>query len=884
MLAETELLDSEAEPAFDRLTRLAATLLRSPTAVITLIDDRRQFLKSTFGMGEPLATERETPLSHSYCKYAVASGEPLIVRNSQQHPFLHKHPATLEYGVVAYAGVPLTANNQSLGTLCVVDDKPREWNAEELELLRELSTAVSTEIQLRLALKHLRTREAMFRALTESAHDAIISADTKGNIVFWNAAAEEMFGYPPEAVLGKPLTMLMPERYRDAHRSGIARVAAGGRPRLLGGTTEIEGLRKSGEEFPLELSLSSWSSPQGQFFTGIMRDVTARKLHSDALRRSEEQFRLTIDNAPIGMALVGLDGRFLRVNQSLCDITGYEADELVRLTFQQITHADDLPGDIALIEQLVAGEIASYHLAKRYLRRDAATVNVMTHVALVRDRNEVPQYFTVQVEDVSKKRRAEAELLHKTMILESVLNHMSDGVVVADVSGEVLLFNPAAQRMFGHRPASAYNDWAAEFGLFEADGTTPVEPAAVPMRRALRGEYVDQHDLFVLPRAGSPGSWRSVTATPLRDAQGAVWGALTVGRDITRSKESELALREQAAIIRLLEAVAVAANEAATSRRAMKDSLKLVCEFMNWPVGHVYTVDGVRLLPSDLWHLSDPERFAAFREVTSRTHLTSGLGLPGRVLATGRPAWMEDVQTDKGFLRARAANALGVHGGVAFPVTVGDEVFAVMEFYADRPAVPDARALEVMHHVGSQLGRVVERERHAEAVRNLSLTDELTELNNRRGFLALAEAQLRLAGRGGKHALLLFIDMDGLKQINDQLGHEVGDAAIAALAQVLRGTFRESDILGRLGGDEFVALLPDTPESDKGAAVHRLHEAVTLHNVQDQRNYVLSVSVGVTCFDPKQPLDIETLLSKADSLMYEQKRRRKGRPSMVFSP
>jgi diguanylate cyclase (GGDEF)-like protein len=438
--------------------------------------------------------------------------------------------------------------------------------------------------------------------------------------------------------------------------------------------------------------------------------------------------------------------------------------------------------------------------------------------------------------------------------------------------------------MLGHRPATANSDWPAEFGLFESDGVTPLDPEQVPIRCALRGEVVDQHELFVLPRAGSPGRWRSVSATPLRDARGAVWAALSVARDITRAKESELALRGQAAIIRLLEAVAVAANEAVTSRRAMKDCLKLVCEFMAWPVGHVYMVDGVRLLPSDLWHLSDPERFSAFRDVTSRTHLTSGLGLPGRVLATGRPSWMQDVQTDQGFLRARAARTLGVHGGVAFPVTVGDEVIAVMEFYSDSPAVPDARTLDVMHHVGTQVGRVVERERHAEAVRNLSLTDELTGLNNRRGFLALAEAQLRLAGRTEKGATLLFLDMDGLKQINDQLGHEMGDAAIADLAVVMRATFRESDILGRLGGDEFVALLPDTSDDERALALQRLQEGVTLHNVTQPRSYVLSVSVGVTGFDPKQPEDIETLLSKADSLMYEQKRRRKGRPSMVFSP
>ncbi|HEX6242984.1 MAG TPA: PAS domain S-box protein, partial [Polyangiales bacterium] len=681
-----------------------------------------------------------------------------------------------------------------------------------------------------------------------------------------------------------PLTLLMPEEYRAAHLAGLQRVAAGGAPRLFGRTLELQGLRRGGEVFALELSISRWSSNQGGFFTAVMRDVTARKLNADALRRSEEQFRLTIDNAPIGMALVDLNGRFLRVNRALCEIVGYASDELVTRTFQQLTHPDDLEADLDSSTRLVEGEIASYSLHKRYMHRDGHPVNVMLHVALVRDRAGAPLHFTVQIEDISAKLRAEGELAHKTMILESVLNHMSDGVVVADVHGEVLLFNPAAHAMFGRRPDSAYSDWAAEQGLFAADGVTPLDAAQVPMRRALQGEFVDQVALLALPHAGSTGRWRSVTATPLRDANGTVWAALSVSRDITRFKESEIALREQAAIIRLLEAIAVAANEATTSWRAMKDSLKLVCEFMGWPVGHVYQVDGSRLLPSDLWHLKDPERFAAFREVTSRTHLAAGLGLPGRALATGRPAWMEDVQIDRAFLRARAATSLGVHGGVAIPVMVDNEVTAVMEFYSDSPQVPDSRALEVLHHVGTQLGRVVERERHAEAVRSLSLTDELTGLNNRRGFLALAEAQLRLAARHARPACLLFIDMDGLKQINDHLGHEMGDAAIADVATVLRAAFRESDILGRLGGDEFVALLMDVGGPEHAASMHRLHEAMTLHNVTHSRSYVLAVSVGATSFDPHKPEDIESLLARADSLMYEQKRRRKGRGSIIMTP
>src|ERR1700759_844828 len=105
-LRSTGLLDSAPEAAFDRLTRLASRLLNAPTAMVSLVDGHRQFFKSAHGLGEPLASLRETPLSHSYCQYAVATREPLIIANSREHPVLNTNGATTEFGIVAYAGIP----------------------------------------------------------------------------------------------------------------------------------------------------------------------------------------------------------------------------------------------------------------------------------------------------------------------------------------------------------------------------------------------------------------------------------------------------------------------------------------------------------------------------------------------------------------------------------------------------------------------------------------------------------------------------------------------------------------------------------------------------------------------------------------------------------
>ena len=125
--------------------------------------------------------------------------------------------------------------------------------------------------------------ELRFRSVTQSANDAIIAADSRGNIISWNNGAQQIFGYTEEQALGKPLTILMPEVYREGHRTGMARHDATGESHVIGKTVELKGLRKNGSEFPLDLSLSSWVTEEGRFYSGIIRDITERKKADEAL-------------------------------------------------------------------------------------------------------------------------------------------------------------------------------------------------------------------------------------------------------------------------------------------------------------------------------------------------------------------------------------------------------------------------------------------------------------------------------------------------------------------------------------------------------------------------------------------------------------------------
>ena len=170
----------------------------------------------------------------------------------------------------------------------------------------------------------------------------------------------------------------------------------------------------------------------------------------------------------------------------------------------------------------------------------------------------------------------------------------------------------------------------------------------------------------------------------------------------------------------------------------------------------------------------------------------------------------------------------------------------------------------------------VERHRMLEEIRSLTLVDELTGLYNRRGFSTLGEQQLRMARRTDTGLLLLFADVDNMKQINDSVGHQAGDQALRDTAKVMSETCRESDVVGRIGGDEFAVLAVRPSGDDAGALSSRLRDNLEAHGSDQELPYALSLSIGEVYHDPRSEYSIDELLAQADALMYEDKRSTAG--------
>lgn len=205
--------------------------------------------------------------------------------NSEWNKLMPKGHSNLENVLFA----PLKSNGDVVG-LIGLSNKPGGFNADDLRIVSSIGEITSIGLMNSWTMESLQHSEEQFRSVVQTANDAIVSIDMAGDILFWNRRAELIFGYSAEDVAGRSMTMIMPERFREAHKAGLNRVSSGGESRILGKTTvEVAGLKKDGTEFPIELSLSRWTGKDGLFFTGVIRDVTERKGMEEELSRKAEQ-------------------------------------------------------------------------------------------------------------------------------------------------------------------------------------------------------------------------------------------------------------------------------------------------------------------------------------------------------------------------------------------------------------------------------------------------------------------------------------------------------------------------------------------------------------------------------------------------------------------
>jgi diguanylate cyclase (GGDEF)-like protein/PAS domain S-box-containing protein len=262
-------------------------------------------------------------------------------------------------------------------------------------------------------MRRMREREELSSSILNSAHEAFISMDEDGNIVEWTSQAERDFGWSRAEAIGRPLAeKILPPGDREHYEPGLQRMLEGDH-RAIGRRIEVTASHRNGIRFPVELSFSTLQTSNGLRFNAFVHDISERRRSEEALNQANQRFRSAFDDAGIGMAIVSLEGRWLRANRALAELTGYPQDQLVGMGFEDITHPDDLLKDFNALQEMIEGVRDRFQTEKRYIHADGHVIWISLSTTIVRDGESKPMYLLSQMQDISERKEQEKRLTHR---------------------------------------------------------------------------------------------------------------------------------------------------------------------------------------------------------------------------------------------------------------------------------------------------------------------------------------------------------------------------------------------------------------------------------------------------------------------------------------
>ncbi len=674
------------------------------------------------------------------------------------------------------------------------------------------------------AVKVLRESEERYRTLLENVEDGYYEVDLNGNYIFCNEAFAKILGYDPREVIGLNFREFASPETADRIYRIFRSVFETGQPAMA---IAVETLRKDGTERLVEFSSFAIKNGEGMTtgFKGTTRDITERKQAEAALRESEEKYRKVVELSNDGIAMVR-DGRHIFVNRRMLDIFGYTLpSELVGEPISKLVHPQDLERVQEMALRRQQGESVPSNYEFRGIRRDGQPVQV--EVSATRIGYQGTEVALAFLRDVTDRKHSEEALKESEAKYRNLFESahdaiclMEDGRLVDCNTETLVMFNAGRVQIIGKTPLDLSPPE-------QPDGHPSDEALQEKMRAALEGAP----QFFEWEYRRVNGAPFSAEVSLNRIFVGQETYLQMIIRDITERRRMEEATRESERRYRIL------FETAQEAILVMKGVIFVDCN-----------PGAERLLGCSRQEIlgSTPFRFSPEFQPDGRRSEEKGTELVGNSIRLGpqRFEWVHQALD-----------------GRRFYVDV-----SLSHFY-----------MEGRSHLFVMERDITEQKRAQEELRALSLIDELTGLYNRRGFLTLARQQLKMADRMHRGLFLLFADLDDLKNINDTQGHSTGDQALKDVAQIMKDTFREPDILARLGGDEFVVLAMEGASASHADILNsRLQNTLTAFTQKHRRPFHLSLSQGVVRHQPGQAVSIEELMAQADRLMYDKKRKKKS--------
>ncbi len=493
-----------------------------------------------------------------YWARAIKTGKSVIVNDPLSDPGRLGEPEGHPL-ITSFLGVPLKQADKTIGMIALANKKSG-YTKEDAEAIETLSVAFLEALFRKKTEMTLQKSEERFRAVAESAVDAIVTTDLDGVIRFFNKSLQDIFGYSHDELTGKSLTTLMPERFKGNYLGELENFKKSGYHRLIGKTVKTTGLKKDGTEFPFEMSLASWKSGDNIFFTSIIRDLTEKHKAEEELKWSEERLKMGMDMAKLVYWEYDIASDMFTFDDHFYSLYGTSVEEegSNKMSSQEYSTRFVPEEERELVGEEVAKAIETEDpdftstLEHSIIRADGKRRNIIVRIAVRLDENGQKIGTRGVNQDITELKMAEDALKESDRRLADIIEFLPDATFAIDKMGRVIFWNQAIEEMTGVRSEEILGRGNYEYAL-----------PFYGMRRPILIDMVksaddDVYKHYKKPRrkgniltAETEASLRGVIKTvwgkavPLYDSKGNFAGAIEAIRDITEMKESRMKIRRE---------------------------------------------------------------------------------------------------------------------------------------------------------------------------------------------------------------------------------------------------------------------------------------------------------------------------------------------------
>lgn len=529
-------------------------------------------------------------------------------------------------------------------------------------------------------------------------------------------------------------------------------------------------------------------------------------------------FRRVAESSNEAIWVCDNDGTTIFANAKMADLMGYSLAEMAHMTIYDLLDQQGKAQASDFLERQ-RQQATSETVTCSYLRADGARIWAMvSHSPLLDEAGRHVGSISVVI-DITDRQRVDEELRRREVQLGEAQRVAHLGSWEWDIVANELDWSDETYRIFGLQPQEFGATYEAFLQYVHADDVAMLNQAVNETLQSLPTFELQ----YRIVRPSDEVLWVHARGELVRDETGTPQLMRGTLLDITTNKTAERALRHTSARYRLLKRMATAANEASSVTEALQLGVDEICAHTGWPIGHVYRVDHDphALVPVPLWHLREPEQEALALAV-DMTGPAPATAPAASVLATGRSSWMSELRVGVGPPWGETATELGLTAGFAFPVLLGGDVVAVLEFLTDDPVEPDEALLETLAQVGTQLGRVIERQRASDdltAARDAAM--EASRLKSE--FLSTVSHEIRTPMNGviGLTGLLLDTRLDDQQRRYAEGVQGAGEALLAIINDILDFSKIEA---GRLELEELVFDVAQVVEEAAGLMARQAQE------------------------------------------------------------